>query len=103
MNGTRSVRRGLVVGVGALALVAGLSACDQQVKTDDLESQLTSGLQKESPAATFTDAQCADELKAEKDATVECTIKINGTTQTYIAKAESVDGSKVKLRFSPKL
>ncbi|NMM87550.1 hypothetical protein B2J88_24880 [Rhodococcus sp. SRB_17] len=86
----------------ALAAVLATGACSasvsvgsKQVDKSAVESQITTQLEPK-VGKTFEDVTCPDNLDAKVDATVTCTVTMEGSEYDTIATVTSVDGDNVK-------
>lgn len=90
----KTLRRGFAATAAGLLIAGGVAGCGGQVvKKSEVESKISDRLTQ--GGEKVESVKCDDDLKAEKDATTECTAKAGGKEQKLKVTVTSVEDKTV--------
>jgi len=103
---TITLRRALAAAALTPVLVA-LASCSGSVSVgggydpDDVAKQVEKAQQEATPDLDVSDASCPDDSEPEEDASIECTVTIEGVEAPYTVTFTTVTDDDVKFDISP--
>lgn len=84
--------RGAIVAALACAGLGVFAGCGEKtVETGDVQNEITDKLKEQGIEAS--DAKCPDDMKAKKDETYKCTVKIEGQEREIELRMTNDDGN----------
>ena len=89
----RAVRKATWI-VAVLAVVFALGACSKTLDIDEIEDQISTGIEEQT-GAQVSEVDCPDEVDAEEGDTFDCTVTAEDGTEANVKVTQTSDDGDV--------